>query len=527
MEDFSISVTIKLLMDNDSQAADEETPRREPVEKNSGVTPAEKFLSKLCEKTFLSMWSYPGIYRDQGKPQNRGHGKEICDLLVVFDEHIIIFSDKHCEFKNSGNLSLDWQRWFRKAIQKSAEQARGAERWLRQNPARVFLDRKCTRPLPIDLPKVEQAKFHLVVVAHGVSQRIKQEFGAHGSGSLMIDLTMQGQEMHTKPFSIGDLDPNGTLIHIFDDDSLLTLMTARDTISDFVAYLSKRALFFRGQTKIRATGEEQLLAVYLKELNANGEHDFVLPKTPGKPPDQVLFTEGHWEDFQKSRERIGQLDRDKISYLWDHLIEKFSTHALKGDQYFTTGGGIKDSETVLRFMAREPRWKRSHYSQVLADMLKTTSATQQRLHVLQSTEPGDPYYLFFLFPIPTNPSVTYEHYRDVRRGVLEAICKIVKLKYPEAKDIVGIATESGLHNDGRSEDAIYFDAHIWNDNMENEAIELQAKLGILNNPIRHNIHITEYPEFPSEGAILKNPRNKPCPCGSGKKYKHCCLNKKP
>jgi len=497
----------------------------EPIEKSSGVTPAEKYLGKLCEKTFLSLWSYPGVYRDQGKPLGGGHGKEICDLLVVFGEHIIIFSDKYCELKNTGNLSLDWQRWFRKAIQESAEQAWGAERWIRQNPTRIFLDRECTRPLPINLPKVEHAKLHLVVVAHGVSQRIRQEFSGNGSGSLMIDLTMQGQEMHTKPFSVGDLDPQSTFIHILDDDSLLTLMTMRDTISDFVAYLSKRAKLFRGQTIIRATGEEQLLAVYLKELNAKGEHDFAFPTTSGKPPDQIFLAEGHWEDFQNSRERIAQLERDKISYLWDSLIEKFSIHALKGDQYFTPGGGIKDSEKVLRFMAREPRWKRSHYSQVFGNMLKTTSATQQRLQVLQSTEPGDPYYIFLLFPIPNEPSVTYEKYREVRRAVLEACCKIVRLKYPEAKDIVGIATESGLNNDGRSEDAIYFDAHIWNADMEKEATELQAKLGILNSPIRRNIHITEYPEIPATGVKLKNPRNKPCPCGSGKKFKHCCMNK--
>jgi hypothetical protein len=26
-------------------------------------------------------------------------------------------------------------------------------------------------------------------------------------------------------------------------------------------------------------------------------------------------------------------------------------------------------------------------------------------------------------------------------------------------------------------------------------------------------------------AQRKHPRNAPCPCGSGKKYKHCCLKK--
>jgi SEC-C motif len=425
--------------------------------------------------------------------------------------------------KNSGNVALDWQRWFRKAIQKSAEQAWGAERWIRRNPARIFLDRQCKRPLPIDLPKAENAKFHLVVVAHGISPRIRQEFG--GSGSLIIDTTIQGSGIQTEPFAVGDLDPQSAFVHILDDDSLLTLMNARDTISDFVAYLSKRADLLRSQIKIRATGEEQLLAIYLRNLNARNEHDFIFPTNPGEPPNQIFVLEGHWEDFQNSRERIAQLQRDKISYLWDSLIEKFNIHALKGDQYFVTSGGIKDTEKVLHFMASEPRWKRSHYSRLFGEMLKTTSATQKRLQVLPPTEPGDPYYFFFLFPLPNLPSVTYDQYREVRRGFLEACCKIIKLNYPDAKDIVGIATESGLNNDSRSEDAIYFDAREWKADMETEAKELQAKLGILQKPTRRNIYITEYPEIPVPGVKIKNPRNKKCPCGSGKKYKHCCLNK--
>src|SRR5438046_1108028 len=96
------------------------------IQKADGGTLAEKYLARLCEKTFLSLWSYPRVYRDQGKPVTGGHGKEICDLLVVFDKHIIIFSDKHCQLQTTGDVQRDWQRWFRKAIQKSAEQAWGA-----------------------------------------------------------------------------------------------------------------------------------------------------------------------------------------------------------------------------------------------------------------------------------------------------------------------------------------------------------------------------------------------------------------
>src|SRR5437016_4088690 len=183
-----------------------------PIEKATGVTQSEEHLGLLCERTFLSLWSYPSVYRDQGRAASGGDGKEICDLLVVFGEHIIIFSDKYCELKNSGNGRLDWERWFRRAITKSAEQCWGAERWIRQHPERIFLDRECKQRLPIALPEVQNAKFHLVVVAHGISSRIRQEYG--GSGSLMIDTALKGSGMHTDPFSVGDLDPQRTFVHV-------------------------------------------------------------------------------------------------------------------------------------------------------------------------------------------------------------------------------------------------------------------------------------------------------------------------
>src|SRR5690242_7308576 len=94
------------------------------VKKQEGTTSTVRYLARLCAKSFLSLWSYPGVYRDQGK-QGSGDGKEICDLLVVFENDIVIFSDKDCKFPESGNLDNDWARWFRRAVIKSVDQIRG------------------------------------------------------------------------------------------------------------------------------------------------------------------------------------------------------------------------------------------------------------------------------------------------------------------------------------------------------------------------------------------------------------------
>jgi hypothetical protein len=66
--------------------------KRETISRSNGVTPSEQYLKKLCDRSFLSLWSYPGVFRDQGRTAGRGDGKEVSDLLVVFENHIIIFS---------------------------------------------------------------------------------------------------------------------------------------------------------------------------------------------------------------------------------------------------------------------------------------------------------------------------------------------------------------------------------------------------------------------------------------------------
>lgn len=94
------------------------------ISRADGITKSERYLRELCDRTFLSLWSYPNVYRDQGCP-GMGDGKEVADLLVVFEDHVIIFSDKDCAFPDSGDLTKDWSRWLRRAVVKSAAQVWG------------------------------------------------------------------------------------------------------------------------------------------------------------------------------------------------------------------------------------------------------------------------------------------------------------------------------------------------------------------------------------------------------------------
>ncbi len=107
------------------------------VIKWTGIYQLRKLLLSLARKSFLKFWSWPNLFRDQ-KAKGGTDGKELCDLLVVFGKDVLIFSDKLCEFPDSGDVQLDWSRWYKRAIYKSAAQAAGAKRWLEQFPNRVF-----------------------------------------------------------------------------------------------------------------------------------------------------------------------------------------------------------------------------------------------------------------------------------------------------------------------------------------------------------------------------------------------------
>jgi hypothetical protein len=501
------------------------------VVRGVGVTDAERFLARLARRSFLSLWSYPAVYRDQGVKAS-GDGKEVADLLVVFDNHIIIFSDKDCEFGDSGDLHKDWCRWYRKAVEASARQIWGAERWIRDYPTRLFMDRRCTKPLPVPLPPLSDARFHPVVVAHGVSARCRQHFGG-GTGSLILrpdvvgDMHLRPFEEGGSPFTIGRVDPSRGFVHVLDDFSLETLLSTLDTLTDFVEYLARKERFIESGRLLSAAGEEELLAFYLKDVNAAGEHAFIVPVDV----DRTTIAEGFWGTFINRPERRAQVEANQVSYLWDVLIESFSEHILNGTQHYTTAPGIEHSERIMRFLAREPRTRRRMLSKMLLDAIETTPKAYRRTIVVEPSRLGDPHYVFLLLPKPEVSDE--EEYRTVRREMLFGCCLVTRSRYPQAKDIVGIATETGNDPDmERSEDSLYFDARNWSEDLEAEAKEIQEATGLLTTAAKRVGLEREYPLLPgqTDRSTDRSPylrmkgrfRNAPCPCGSGRKFKKCC-----
>ena len=486
-----------------------------------GVNESEQLLHQLGTRSFLSLWRYSNLYKNQGQ--------ELCDLLVVFGNHVLIFSDKYCQFKDSDNLNLDWDRWFRASVEESAKQLWGAERWIKSFPNRIFLDAACTQPFPIPLPDPNTAIFHRILVAHGASDRCKAKLG--GSGSLMLDNQVVGKDHHTNkggiPFVVGQIDPAKGYVHIFDDTTLNIVMETLDTIMDFVTYLSKKEEFLQSHQHIMVAGEEELLARYRAVLDENTERDFISPNM--KSYDWISFEEGFWEHFIRSPERLAQIQADKISYAWDHLIELFTKHLKQNTQYFVTEPRHEHTEQILRFMAREARFERRMLAQALADLAlnpRTTGLSARATPPLRRK--NGTHYIFLI--LARDKAGSDEDYRLLRQHLLEIYCMMVKLHYPSAEDIVGIAMEPASAPTS-SQDAMYLNAHEWTVDDQAEAEALQEEFGLLKTVNERPMHFDEYPisQATVAGAdkSQKNQRNKPCPCGSGKKYKHCCMRKRP
>ena len=180
-----------------------------------------------------------------------------------------------------------------------------------------------------------------------------------------------------------------------------------------------------------------------------------------------MISEGLWEDFLRSEQRRAQVAADRSSYSWDALIETFNRHILGGTSQFASPVDISERERIMRFLAREPRLRRRMLSDLLNGLIEKTKPQQRATRVVLPSSPGDPYFIFLL--VPKLGRMPDEDYRSARQHMLEACCMITKLVFPDAEDIVGIATETGASLAARSEDALYLDARRWTTELEVQA----------------------------------------------------------
>lgn len=480
---------------------------REPIKRSSGTTESEQHLSKLTDGSFLNLWSYPNPFIDK-KQNEKGDGKELCDVLVVCDPYVLIFSEKNIKWKG-GDVTLAWKRWSRRAIQQAATQTAGAERWIAQFPDRIYTDSACTQPLPIDLPPLDRRRVHRIVVARGAGDACKEYFGGEGTGSLLIIPEIKdaehwdGKDANVRPFCLGDIDSEGSFVHVLDDGSLDFVLSELDTITDFTAYLEKKEKFIRSGHLGTAYGEEDLVAYYSVHLNSKGEHDFVHPEGRYWREGETASIAEWSQHYVSDPQYIAKKNGDRISYLWDKMIVNFTEHMLNGTSITLDGFefNLKDSENSVRFMALENRLSRRSHGQAIFDAMEKARTSDGPF--FRSMLPGpssrqrETAFFIFLFPYMDwmDERGGYELYRNRRTNIATLYAQAILIRARYLKRVIGIAMESPGRGRGGSEDLVHVEPGNWTRVEINEIKKQCKQLGIAQNFSTRRHRSQEFPDI--------------------------------
>jgi hypothetical protein len=371
-------------------------------------------------------------------PRKKPQGNELCDVLVVCEPDVIIFSVKQIRLTNSGKPEIDAERWRRKAIDESCKQIYGAERILRASPNVVKND---SSP-GVLLPSASQMRIHRVAVALGGKRQVALPFGEFGKG----------------------------FIHVMDEVSFLILLKELDTITDFVAYLAAKEAFCQSQTKLLFEGpEENLLAVY---LHAGREF-------PGNY-DAVVVGDGLWEQVVSKEEYKRKQTANEESYTWDWLIERFGRDFLSGQLEFAPSP--PDTERAFRLVAREDRFARRILGKSFKEFIDDSSKTLARM----TKSPSGVVYVFLALPHGTP--------RGVRVANLGNRCFVARGLHPEATRVVGIATERYEKGKGFSLDLCNLYKPTWSAEDQKHMEAMQKELGYFATPKFTRTSEDEYPQ---------------------------------
>jgi len=363
----------------------------------TGFTDEEVFLNNLGDNSFLKFWSWPNLFRDQGDCSNKGDGKEICDLTVVFGDDIILFSDKKIKFNTSKDVKIAWSRWCRRAIGNSVKQIKGARRWFEQYPNRIYVDSKCSQKIPVSIPDKSKMRLHNVVVCHG----IEEVLGSYNrEASFIFDNAIRGDshwdESESKPFCIGQVF-EGNFVHIFNESTIELVLREFDTTKDFIYYLQQREVLLSSDKHIRVLSESDIMQLYYEGFDEEKEGRSIIPKE-FDGAGSVVIDMGGIHRLLKNPSFLAKKQEDRISYFWDALIESFSFHILNGTAEHKSWEHPIDAEPGIRFLASTSRFERRILAAAFRDFYQKAIPGQRGTRFCLDPTNKENAYVFCLVP---------------------------------------------------------------------------------------------------------------------------------
>lgn len=420
------------------------------INKSQGQTYTEKFLSEMCDNTFLKAWSYANPINNKKK--------EFCDLIVIFENHMFIFFDREKQIKSDflEKAKLNWNRWFKEVITKQINTCHGAERYIRSN-GELYLDieLKTKLPIPYDHSSI---KIHKFVIAHGAKLACEIISDSNINGSLGIIYTSQIEEQNSNYNFIITLNRENP-IHILDSHNFPIIFSELDTFYDFTQFIIAKEEAIKKYDYISYCGEEDLLAHYYLNFDEESNSHYIGSKK--EDYNGIHIGEGEWNDFILSPAYLSKKKADEISYLWDQLIQKTCNNALKA----VLGGNsnLFSGESAIYEMAKEPRFSRRALSEQMINAINNFPDNNSPIIRNVSFMPSffkNKAYVFLQLKAEQD-NINYENYREVRKTMLEIACGAAKNKFTYLEVIVGIAVEPPKLYENLSEDFILMDCKEW------------------------------------------------------------------
>lgn len=457
--------------------------KRRKIERGIPVNTTEKTLSDLCDLAFLKLWSFPNPYKEPGK--------ELCEVLVVFDNNIIIFSVKNIKYNENKGLA-GWQRWKRKAIDESITQINGAEKWIKNHPDQIYLNKNCNTIIPINSKK--KFKIYRIVVAHGISDSIANIPG-NTSGSLGIKYSDNNDFEDIQYFV--EL-PKSPIYHILDSANLEILLKELDTITDFINYLKEKEKAIKLSKIVTYTGEEDVMGQYLRTIEPETGKHYILKD---KNKDLIVdFENMIWKNFSNSYEYKEKKILDKSSYLWDKYLQQLCEYALNGE--LTGNIDIFQESSPIKEMAKESRFYRrilsggiiqsvNYFPEIADDYTR-----QVRLIMSEDNKSA---YVFL--QIKYNEQDDYETVvRPKRRQMLNIACGTLKNKHSFLQKIVGIAINSPKHHIYADQDYILLDCKKWTRKDRSHYYNLNKDYNFWKQ--KNELKVVNSYEYPSANIVI-------------------------
>lgn len=399
---------------------------------------AEQVLHDLAERTFLTDWCFLN--------PRLPNGKELCDLLVMFDNIAIIWQVKDLKLNHNGKAN-------RREIEKNLRQLLGARRQL------------FNIKTPIELCN---------------TRRKKETFDPSSISEVHFISALMGEE--DSAINMAEMF-KGQFIHIFTKLFLPILLEELDTIRDFCQYLAAReTLVNENRLREDIDREQDLLAYY-----------FMHDRSFGSTGETIEIRRGLWHQFQNSSAYRNKKEADIVSYCWDVIIN--CVHECRDNPPFP-----ESMERVARIMAWPNRLQRRMLGEAFAEAhifthnIPPTIKKDLVYRRIILTSFGATYCLLF-HDIDENDAFS----RKVRLAMVQALCHVVRGVYQQNKIVIGIGTEMTIKEEDTF-DFVGLQSPIWT-NKDEQLLESYQRTYNFLSDIQASLHQED--EYPSKTHYFK------------------------